>query len=429
MKREEFQKCFAALSKTEHEVLIYYLDGKVVDQIAAIRVCTENVVYKRLAAACRKFGFERQPGEYYAEIRRQLVRLFVEFAPEFVNHAAFGYSNPALGLDNQGGLYVSRIQQEQRCYQALTQIGGLCRAKGPKHVGKTALQDYVLNQLQEQEYDIVSISFAMADQKVFEDSEAFAKWFCAVIGHKLGIPNQVEASWDDLLANNFNITHYFESYILKDRKQPLVLALDDTDLVFAQQTIANDFCQLLRGWHEQAKRGTRTSLIWQHMRLLILHSTEMYGTLDINSSPLANVGTVITLEDFDEDQVASLAQRNQVSWDNDQTQQLMNVVGGHPALLQETFDRLQQGDSLQEILEKAHTEVSIYASYLREQLEVLTQNPSLAKAFKSIVDSVVPMQVSPSVTFQLQNMGLITLDGNLAQPRNALYRHYFGSRL
>lgn len=429
MEREKFQKCFVALSKTEREVLMYYLNGKVVAQIANIRDCTENVVYKRLAAACRKFGFKRQPGEYYAEIRKQMVQLFVEFAPELVNYEAFGYSNPTLILDNQGGLYVNRTQHEQRCSQSLTQIGGLCRVKGPKHVGKSTLQNYVLNQLQEQGYDIVSISFTLADQKVFESSEAFAKWFCAVVGHKLNLPNQVESSWDDLLANNFNIANYFEAYILKERDHPLVLALDDTDLVFAQAAIANDFCQLLRGWHEQAKRGTRTSRIWQQLRLFILHSTEMYGTLDINSSPLANVGTVIALEDFDMTQVASLAQRNQVNWDKNKTQQLMKVVGGHPALIQESFDRLQQGDSLPQILEKAHTEMSVYASYLREQLEVLTKNPSLAQAFKDIVDSQGPIQVSPSITFQLYNMGLITLDGNLAQPRNALYRQYFGSRL
>ncbi|NET53827.1 MAG: hypothetical protein F6K09_35885, partial [Merismopedia sp. SIO2A8] len=288
---------------------------------------------------------------------------------------------------------------------------------------------YVLNQLQEEGYDIVSISFTMAGQKVLESPEAFAKWFCAIVGHKLGIPNQVEASWDDLWANNFNITNYFETYILKDRDQPLVLALDDTDLPFAEVAIANDFCQLLRGWHEEAKRGTRMSRVWQQLRLLILHSTDIYGTLNVNSSPLANVGTVIALGDFDAEQVTFLAQQNQVSWDSSKTQKLMNVVGGHPALLQETFDRIQQGDNLEDILKTAHTEMGIYASYLREQLERLAQNPTLAQAFKTIVNSVAPIQVSPSVTFQLLNMGLIGLDGNLAKPRNALYRQYFGSRL
>ena len=68
-----------------------YLAGNKTSQIAEQRDCSDNVVYKRLASTCRKFGYQRKEGEYYNDIRQQVVALFVQYAPDQVNHVEFGY--------------------------------------------------------------------------------------------------------------------------------------------------------------------------------------------------------------------------------------------------------------------------------------------------------------------------------------------------
>ena len=62
--------------------------------------------------------------------------------------------------------------------------------------------------------------------------------------------------------------------------------------------IADDFCRLLRGWYDMARRGSRIGAIWQKLRLVVVHSTEVYSSLDINSSPLAGIGLEIELPEF-----------------------------------------------------------------------------------------------------------------------------------
>ena len=57
---------------------------------------------------------------------------------------------------------------------------------------------------------------------------------------------------------------------------------------------------MLRGWYESAKQGDRIGQIWQKLRLVVVHSTEAYPSLDINHSPF-NVGIAIDLPEFNLD--------------------------------------------------------------------------------------------------------------------------------
>ena len=62
MTKEEFQKCLQTLTKTERYILDRYLKGMTPAQIVEDTEHSENVVYKRLASACRRFGFEKPEG-------------------------------------------------------------------------------------------------------------------------------------------------------------------------------------------------------------------------------------------------------------------------------------------------------------------------------------------------------------------------------
>ncbi|MBD2664646.1 AAA-like domain-containing protein [Richelia sinica FACHB-800] len=58
------------------------------------------------------------------------------------------------------------------------------------------------------------------------------------------------------------------------------------------------FFGLLRALHEEGKRRE----IWQKLRLVIVHSTEVYISLDINQSPF-NVDLSVELPEFNNQQI------------------------------------------------------------------------------------------------------------------------------
>lgn len=329
--------------------------------------------------------------------------------------------------------YVERPELETLCRQTLEAAGGLLRIKAPQQMGKTTLLTRLLWQADQQDYETVCLSFQLADRAVFADLNRFLQWFCAVVSRELsdrGIVDQIDQVWKDIYSGSYNATYYFQNAILNQLERPLLLALDNTDLVFEHEEIANDFCKLLRNWHDLPRRSDRNSPIWQKLRLVIVHATEIYGALDINASPLAGVGVVVDLPELTIDQVHTLVQRYGLDWDRSTVQQLTHLVGGHPYLLQLGLEQIQrQSVDLNDFLQTAATEASVYGNHLRQQLSHLAQSPELVQVFREVVLSSEPIPVKPPQAFKLQSMGLVHLEGNQAKPRCLLYRQYFANSL
>jgi transcriptional regulator with XRE-family HTH domain len=326
--------------------------------------------------------------------------------------------------------YVERVPYQSQCYEAILKPGALVRMKAPQQMGKTSLLERVLHQAREQGYQTLTLSFALADSTVFTDLRQFSRWFCASVGQNLGLPNRLADYWDDIFGCNSNTTAYFQNYLLPTINSPLVLALDEVDLVFEHPQIADDFCRLLRGWYDIAKRGDRSSALWKQLRLVVVHSTEVYTSLDINHSPLGGVGLVIELPELTRDEVQDLARRHGLNWSVTQVEQLMAMVGGHPYLVQLTLDRIRsQGITLEHLLQTAPTEAGIYSDYLRRHLRNLQQHPELMAAFREVVEAGSWVKIESDRVFKLHSMGLVKLFGNEVMPRCDLYRQYFRDRV
>lgn len=323
-------------------------------------------------------------------------------------------------------LYIERPSIEEVCNQTIESAGGLLRIKAPQHMGKTSLLTRLLWNATQQGYQTGCLSFQLADRAVFSDLNTFLKWFCAVVSRELGINSPIDQVWQDIFSGSYNATFYFQDHLLNAINSPLVLALDNTDLVFEHEEIATDFCKLLRNWHDLPRRSDRNSPIWQKLRLVIVHATEIYGALDINASPLAGVGVLVDLPEFTPEQVQTLVERYGLPWGPEEIQQLTNLVGGHPYLLQLGLEQIQrQHVGLDQFLQTAHTEAGIYSNHLRQQLSHLEQSPELIQVFREVVIAEEPIQVKPAHAFKLQSMGLVHLEGNYVKPRCTLYRQYF----
>ncbi|NER37287.1 MAG: hypothetical protein F6J93_25525 [Oscillatoria sp. SIO1A7] len=327
--------------------------------------------------------------------------------------------------------YVERPPIEERCYGAVLQPGALLRIRAPQQMGKTSLLDRILARSRKSDYQTIALSFDLADSTFFTDLRKFSQWFCASIGKQLGLPNKLEEYWDDIFGCNSNSTAYFEEYLLSEISSPLVLALDKVDVVFEHPAIANDFCRLLRAWYDIAKRSDRRGAIWKKLHLIVAHSTEVYGALDINSSPLANVGIIVPLPEFTLEQVNDLARRHSLDWlGKAELEQLMVAIGGHPGLTQKALSYIQRKKTtLEKLLQIAPTEAGPFGDHLREHLGNLQQYPELMAAFREVLLASGAVKIASDMAFKLQGMGLVQLQGNDSRLRCELYRQYFCDRL
>ena len=189
--------------------------------------------------------------------------------------------------------YIERPPIESQCQKTLLLPGSLIRIKAPKRMGKTALMAHLLQQVARQGCLPVLLNLQLADGTILQNLRLFLRWFCSFVAQRVGLPPQLEAYWEEGLGSNYTCTCYFEEYLLRNIEQPLVLCLDDVDRLFGCGAIAPDFLGLLRAWHDEAKFHP----IWQKLRLVLSHSTEVYLSLDINRSPF-NVGLPIELPEF-----------------------------------------------------------------------------------------------------------------------------------
>lgn len=324
--------------------------------------------------------------------------------------------------------YVERPPIEAICAETLQQPGSLIRIKAPALMGKTLLSNRVLNQVARQGYRTACLSLQMADRRShFTDLDKFLRWFCINLSRELGLPNQLDEYWDEAgMGSKVSCTTYMEESILAQSPAPLALCLDDVDVIFPHPDVYEDFFGLLRSWYEKG----RSRPGWKKLRLVIVHSTDVYIRLNINQSPF-NVGLPIELSEFNIHQVQEFAAQYQLTAATDLIEPLMQMVGGHPFLLEQALAYLKGHPdvTLSQLLASAPTEAGIYGNHLREHWQNLQQHPDLAEALKRVVTQSTPVQLPPMAAYQLHSLGLIRLSGNEAEPRCQLYRQYFHLRL
>ncbi|MBW4618857.1 MAG: AAA-like domain-containing protein [Cyanosarcina radialis HA8281-LM2] len=321
--------------------------------------------------------------------------------------------------------YMERPPIESRCYQTLVKPGSLIRIKAPRQMGKSSLMVRVLHHAAQQGYRTATVNFQLADSKIFADLDRLLKWFCATISRNLELPSQVADYWDDIFGAKTSCKDYFERYLLAKLDQPLVLALEEVDYIFPHPDLSDDFFSLLRSWHEEAKN----SEVWQKLRLVLAHSTEVYIPLNINQSPF-NVGLAVELPEFTPSQVEDLARRHGLDWNREEVEKLMETIGGHPYLVRVALYHLvQQNATLEELLHDAPTEAGSFSDHLRRHLGNLQQQSNLAAAMKMVLETSSPVRLESVEMFKLHSMGLVNLQGNEVTPRCQLYRQFFGDRL
>ncbi|MFN5516193.1 MAG: AAA-like domain-containing protein [Cyanobacteriota bacterium] len=328
------------------------------------------------------------------------------------------------------GVYIPRPPLETEALQELLKPGALIRLKAPEKMGKTTLAQFLLKHLQGQGYRVVYLNFQSVESALFKNLDKFLRWFCANISRELGLAPQLDDYWDeDLFGSLVSCKTYVQSCFLTESAPPLVLALDNLDRLFDYGEIAQDVLPMLRYWHEEANNTPQ----WRQLRLLIANSTEAYFKLDANQSPF-NVGRAFKLEGFTLSQTEELAQSYLSSLSPETWSPILPalrvLVAGHPYLLHLALQALQSPQTdPQTLLAEAPTQGGIYGDHLRRHWSRLQSAESLRQAMAAVVGAGEPIALEPSLAYQLESLGLITLQGALAQVSCPLYNHYFTSTL
>ncbi|NJK53064.1 MAG: hypothetical protein HC936_10045 [Leptolyngbyaceae cyanobacterium SU_3_3] len=346
-------------------------------------------------------------------------------------------SEPAIGLialDSE--FYVERPPIESRCYEEVMRPGALIRIKAASQMGKTSLMVRILAHAKQHSADFtgaekvhtVALSLQRVDKDIFTNLDRFLRWFCAAVTRKLQLSHQVDEYWSSTFGSKGNCTSYFEDCILPEINGILVLALDQVDEVFLHPKIADDFFPLLRSWYEEAAYGDSGNPLWRNLRLIIVHSTEVYIPLDINKSPF-NVGLAIELKEFSAHQVFDLAQQYGLNLSTSELSGIMQLVAGHPFLVQQALYHLAQQDlALNQLIQSATTDAGIYRNHLHRHLKNLQEHSQLSTAYAQVVQASMPIDLEQMLAFKLHSMGLVKLKGNQVTPSCELYRQYFGNR-
>ena len=312
------------------------------------------------------------------------------------------YPNGAVPLGSP--FYLERTPFEAQIDLEISKPGALVRIKAPREMGKTSLLLRVLASAQSLGYHTVSLNLAQVDESIVSDLDRFLRCICTNVARQLQLKPRLDEYWDEDLGSKISCTDYFQHYLLEKISTPLVLVFDELNHIFEHPQIAHDFLPLLRSWYE----GAKILPIWQKLRLIVVHSTEIYIPLQLNQSPF-NVGLPIQLDAFSQAEVQQLARCYGLDWENGaEAGQLMDLVDGHPALVNIAFYHLSRGDlTLSELLATAPTATGIYRHHLQRHWVTLEAQPALLLALNAVMNATEPVSLELIIAYKLSSMGLI----------------------
>ena len=318
--------------------------------------------------------------------------------------------------------YIKRLPVEAQVYEEIKKPGALVRIKAPQEMGKTSLLLRILDYANALGYRTVSLNLQQIDEAILNNLNRFLRWLCANVTYQLQLEPKLDDYWDEDIGAKISCTLYFQEHLLDQINQPIVLALDEVNQIFEHPQVAKDVLPLLRSWYEEAKRLPG----WQKLRQIVVHSTEIYVPLQLKQSPF-NVGLPIQLDCFSLEQVQALAQRYGLDWkEHKQAKQLMDMLGGHPALVNIALYHLSRQDiTLTQLLETASTPTGIYHNHLQRHRASLEEQPDLLTILESIMTATEPVSLDPMTAYKLSRLGVIKQSGSKATPSCELYRKYF----
>jgi hypothetical protein len=236
-----------------------------------------------------------------------------------------------------------------------------------------------------------------------------------------------EDVWDKRRSPNINFERFLRREVLGKLTGHFVWGLDEVDRLFTCN-FGSEVFGLFRSWHNE--RALDPQGPWSRLTLAIAYATEAHLFItDVNQSPF-NVGTRLTLDDFDLKQLIDLNQRyGSPLRTGIEVEQFFALLGGQPYLVRRGLNELASGDlRFEEFKATADRNEGVFGDHLRRILVLLAQDHDLAEVVRGILRGH-PSLGSASF-YRLRSAGLMRGDSpQEVRPRCQIYASYLKRHL
>ncbi len=343
--------------------------------------------------------------------------------PEFNPHFLKTLEAPGGAVKLRDKFYIER-EIDTQLKQQLIQWGTTVTIRAPRQTGKTSLLMRGIHYAYQQGAKVIYLDFQSFSQKQLISYDTFLRVLAEAICDECDLDEQViEQVWQRPRGASKKFERLMERHILATLDQPIVLAMDEADHLL-QTDYYKDFFGLLRSWHN--RRTFRQ--VWEKFNIVLVISTEPYLLIDdIHQSPF-NVGSDLSLIDFDESQVYDLNRRHGSPVAAEELPQFMGLLNGHPFLVRlALYTLVTERITWSQLVHAAPTDHGPFGRHLRHQYWVIYDKPELIEALKEIIRT---NHCSDEMALlRLLRAGLVKRRGNVYTCRCDLYQLYFEYKL
>ncbi|NUM43826.1 MAG: AAA-like domain-containing protein [Anaerolineales bacterium] len=325
--------------------------------------------------------------------------------------------------DTSRDFYIER-DEDRIVIQKLTEssrspdIPGLTiTIKGSRQMGKSTLIMRLAEFIPQLGKQIVLLDFQYLRQTL-KDMDSFYREFCRWIADELEIPDPTENIWANPSVYPRRCIRFMEKYVLPTLKSPLVIVIDNADIL-AEADFRDDFFSMLRGWHNSRAQPNSA---WKNLELILAISTEpFYLVQNFKQSPF-NVGEILSLKDFTYEQVTELNRRYDAPISNENLERLFALLNGHPYLTGCAISMVANRETtIETLLAKATEEDGPFGDHLRYLKSIL-----LSEGYLGDLEQALKTRKCEEKTFiRLRGAGLIRGLAANVLPRCPLYAEYF----
>ncbi len=307
----------------------------------------------------------------------------------------------AVPLDSR--FYVVR-PADYEFRSAIARHDSIVLVRGARQMGKTSLLARGLQQARGQGVSVVLTDFQELNTSDFESLEKFYLALGDSLADQLDLEVLSSDAWDSRRSPNTNFDRYLRREVLGKVNAQVVWGLDEVDRLFTC-SFGGEVFGMFRSWHN--KRALDPHGPWARLTLAIAYATEAHLFItDLNQSPF-NVGTRLTLEDFQPDQVADLNRRyGSPLKSQEELARFADLVSGQPFLVRRGLHELATRHISFETFEsQADRDEGLFGDHLRRILVSLVKDQTLLDVMRGVLHG--PYHLDPESFYRLRSAGVM----------------------